>query len=254
MRICAKYRRGFSLIELLVVLGVLMIILSLAVPVLFQSKKRSEELACLHNVSQLGQLVAGYVGDYQDKVPALYSDKAEHLQTSRDVGRYAMQPVRVFSSPEFLDPVGLARTSRILRCPAHRKNSDPRLVYPIDYQLLVSLYVDPAYLAPDPPSWTDPLDIGAHLQTFGSIVFPDAKVTGLEFDVWHHFNGTDEIGADVGALEYYNSAGPGSVWFADGHAAFFHARDATSPVRRSAWWGAGAFSNTPWGVRGRDRR
>jgi hypothetical protein len=142
----------------------------------------------------------------------------------------------------------------MLRCPAHRTSSDPRLAYPIDYNLSASLYVYPDYFAPDQPPWSDPLDIGARVQTLGSVVFPDAKVLLFEFDVWHHYNGTGEVGTEVGTLEYFLSTGPGTVWFADGHATFFRAREATPPVRRNPWWGLGAFSNTPWGVRGRDRR
>lgn len=65
-------RRAFSLIELLVVIGVLAIVLSLVLPALARSRGQAREISNLSNCRQLATLVTAYATDNKDLPPTVF--------------------------------------------------------------------------------------------------------------------------------------------------------------------------------------
>lgn len=65
-------KRGFTLLELLVVVAIIGILASLLLPVLSRSKEAARGAACLGNLHQIGIALQLYVSDNQNKLPVMF--------------------------------------------------------------------------------------------------------------------------------------------------------------------------------------
>ena len=67
---------GFTLVELLVVIGIIAVLIAILLPALNRARRQSRTLACLSNLRQLGIGFQGYLSEHQGKVwaynPASY--------------------------------------------------------------------------------------------------------------------------------------------------------------------------------------
>lgn len=92
-------KQQFTLIELLVVLSVIMILFSLLIGVLDETRKTLKSVQCVNNIKQLNVCTALYVSDYDNNLPAaaLSRGSDKMLATVRfqeagyltDIDRYA---------------------------------------------------------------------------------------------------------------------------------------------------------------------
>ncbi len=62
-------RKGFTLVELLVVISIIALLISLLLPALAKAKQDAVTVGCLANLSQLGQLTLEYANTYQAAIP-----------------------------------------------------------------------------------------------------------------------------------------------------------------------------------------
>ena len=70
MRVIArsKGRAGFTLVELLVVVGIIAVLIALLMPALSKVRKHAQEVSCAANLHSIGQALTMYTQQY-DRFP-----------------------------------------------------------------------------------------------------------------------------------------------------------------------------------------
>jgi prepilin-type N-terminal cleavage/methylation domain-containing protein/prepilin-type processing-associated H-X9-DG protein len=66
-------RRGFTLVELLVVIGIIALLIGILMPALSAAKSQANKLKCQSNMRTIGQTMLIYAGDNHGRVPRDYN-------------------------------------------------------------------------------------------------------------------------------------------------------------------------------------
>lgn len=247
------FRNGFTLVETVISLGVIMILIALLLPSLGRVRLTATELSCTARIRELGNLVASYAAEYDDRFPSTLGDGPEITQNRDMWPHYSFQLYSTFPRDPWLQWSGLGPFSEILNCPDYQpwpdgpdRESDP------DYVLTAPAFTEVKYWDPELPESVWKSRLGAKVQRHSAAVFPDRKVGLLEYRVWHGWSGTHCEGCPTAGLWHDSSERPGSLWFLDGHVAQIHGSEALPYLNRYPIWGPSPFGSTEWGIAGRD--
>ncbi len=107
----APRQPAFTLLELIVVLAVLAILTSLLLPALTRGNRRSQRMACVNNLKQIGLGFKIFANDHQDRYPMqLWSHESRPAEATN---AYATFIFRALSNE--------LSTPRVLVCPQDRR-------------------------------------------------------------------------------------------------------------------------------------
>jgi prepilin-type N-terminal cleavage/methylation domain-containing protein/prepilin-type processing-associated H-X9-DG protein len=168
--------KGFTLVELLVVIGIIALLVSMLLPALNKARESARTVACLSNLRQIGLAMSMYLSEQKCVVPAAYFKDGVHrelwstiLVNSGYLKGTPSAPLTNPANPSLGSNAG-PTISGVLYCPNGLT------------ELGTSL--------PDPNSATD--GIGAKALRVQSLS------TNIVLDTWYGINGCSQTNAPVG--------------------------------------------------------
>ncbi|MCY2955273.1 MAG: type II secretion system protein [Planctomycetota bacterium] len=105
-----KKHKAFTLVELLVVIGIIAVLIAILLPALSRVKRQSYRVACASNMRQVGIALLGYANDHRGALPLAawnFGPQPEdwiHWQSNRDVKQSALWSY-------------LGKSDKVLKCP-----------------------------------------------------------------------------------------------------------------------------------------
>ncbi|MFH1301221.1 MAG: DUF1559 domain-containing protein, partial [Planctomycetota bacterium] len=79
-------RKGFSLVELLVVIIVIGLLVSLTLPAIYRSGCRSSKITCLNNMRNVGLAVVNFSSGAHSQLPLLVNPNIENASGNANAG------------------------------------------------------------------------------------------------------------------------------------------------------------------------
>jgi len=101
-----QHRKGFTLVELLVVIGIIGLLISILLPAMNRARLQAQRIKCSANLQQLGQLWHMYANDNRGVFPATgvrFGNWALITVDQRDIFRdkYKMRDGKIFYCPTY---------------------------------------------------------------------------------------------------------------------------------------------------------
>ncbi|MGA2498862.1 MAG: prepilin-type N-terminal cleavage/methylation domain-containing protein [Tepidisphaeraceae bacterium] len=206
-------RKAFTLVELLVVIGIIVLLISILLPVLTRAKEAAARTVCASNMRQLGMVFLQYHADAKGYLPC-----AGHDPDCGGIGNnrawVAWYSPDAFDGSLIKQYLSKGTTYKLLLCPS----DDPMLrgrrtfamYYPYSYVLNDTVFMHWSHWDMNPPKMT--------------ILRPSEKILAIEENSAYIDKGSFEVAelrqfkGDL--LSNRHGSNRGNVLFGDGHCDF----------------------------------
>jgi len=116
-------RRAFTLVELLVVIGIIAILIGVLLPTLQKARESANRTACLSNVRELANCMRIYAATFHDEVPIGFMDQKAFSYIMNWCNGNGVGP----SQMGLLATTGIVKNPKTFFCPAEQ--IDPQFTY-----------------------------------------------------------------------------------------------------------------------------
>jgi prepilin-type N-terminal cleavage/methylation domain-containing protein len=111
-----RSRRAFTLVELLVVIGIIAILIGILLPALNSARERARRAVCLSNLRSIGQLFQIYANANKDQIPIGVS--GDEMQFNYVIWRRAAGGAPKYQAFGLLHMTGLMQDPHVFHCPS----------------------------------------------------------------------------------------------------------------------------------------
>lgn len=122
MELAVKRRQGFTLVELLVVIGIIAILMGILIPALSKARKSSFDVKCRSNLKEISNATRMYANDNSDHYPDGYTLGGGFTRVApglKSPGDPFAQP-EIFGLPALYQQAGYLKNIGVWVCPSAR--------------------------------------------------------------------------------------------------------------------------------------
>jgi prepilin-type N-terminal cleavage/methylation domain-containing protein/prepilin-type processing-associated H-X9-DG protein len=110
----ADARAGFTLVELLVVIGIIAVLIGILLPVLSRAREQANRTKCLANLRTIGQAVFDYANANRDRLP---NGNGPQVWLDPEAANWVMK--------NFAEDLG---DGRVFHCPSDKDENEPDVI------------------------------------------------------------------------------------------------------------------------------
>ncbi len=110
--------RAFTLVELLVVIGIIAILISILIPTLNRAREASKRTACLSNLRQISDILKIYAFNYKEACPIGYEGGLKQFSYLLNINGTGTPHTPIAMG--FLGVAGLCKSPQVFYCPVEQ--------------------------------------------------------------------------------------------------------------------------------------